>query len=166
MVVESSKYPLSRFNIASWSASVLPVELDLCISLVTVDFPFVQSGKGTSPTVYHLLPEFISNRIGSRDVMCSLSSAQLVVILVLINERNSVQETKRRILPDELWMKLAAQLHNQLPAVCTRQHIQIGQRTPAFLPNQRWLTEVCMNTTMASSITKQHQDGSVEVENN
>ncbi|KAI3995380.1 hypothetical protein MKX01_040496 [Papaver californicum] len=84
---------------------------------------------------------------------------------VLRNERNTVQEMKRRMSPDELEMKLAAQLQNQLPAVCTRQPTQIGQHKPA-LPPKMVLTEVCMNTMMASSLTERHQDGSIKVVNN
>ncbi|KAI3874324.1 hypothetical protein MKX03_019472 [Papaver bracteatum] len=84
---------------------------------------------------------------------------------VLRNEKNTTQETATRMSPDEMEKKLAAKLQNQLPAVPTRQPAQIGEHKPA-LPPKMVLTEVCMNTTTASSTTKQHQGGSINVENN
>ncbi|RZC89953.1 hypothetical protein C5167_029018 [Papaver somniferum] len=50
------------------------------------------------------------------------------------DERNTVQETKRRMSPDELETKPAAQLQNEHPTIYTKQPTQTGQHKPAFPP--------------------------------
>ncbi|KAI3932271.1 hypothetical protein MKW98_024991 [Papaver atlanticum] len=84
---------------------------------------------------------------------------------VVRNKKNTTQETATRMSPDKMEKKLDAKLQNQLPAVSTRKPAQIGEHKPA-LPPKMVLTEVCMNTTTASSTIKQHQGRSINVENN
>ncbi|KAI3915138.1 hypothetical protein MKW98_011483 [Papaver atlanticum] len=78
------------------------------------------------------------------------------------SKRNSVQETKRRMSPDELETKPAAQLQNEHPTIYIKQSTQTGQHKPAF-PPKMVLSEVCMNTTMPSSITEQHHNNGYQV---
>ncbi|XP_026427212.1 zinc finger CCCH domain-containing protein 62-like isoform X2 [Papaver somniferum] len=80
-------------------------------------------------------------------------------------EKSTVPEPKRRMSPDELEMKPASQLQNQLPSVSTRQPTQIGEHKPA-LPPKIVVTEVRMNTRMDSITTKQHPDGSRKSKDN
>ncbi|KAI3870974.1 hypothetical protein MKX03_029380 [Papaver bracteatum] len=82
------------------------------------------------------------------------------------NEKNTVPEPKRRMSPDELEMKPASQLQNQLPAVSTRQPTQIGEHKPALPPKMIVLAEARMNTKMDSITTKQHPDGSIKSKGN
>ncbi|RZC89950.1 hypothetical protein C5167_029020 [Papaver somniferum] len=81
---------------------------------------------------------------------------------VLRNERNNVQETERRMSTDELETKPAAQLQNEHPTIYTKQPTQTGLHKPAF-PLKMVLSEVCMNTTMPSSITEQHHNNGYQV---